>query len=76
MLSNLNAEGQSPCRHVPIVPGNPIDSKIVRWFNDTIGIEGRDWSIERAHLARRPVVMLRTQHQEELFRNRWYMICL
>lgn len=76
MLNDYDIEKQTPTRAVPIISRNPIDSKVIRWLNETVGVEGRDWSLERAYLARRPVVMLRTQYQEELFRTRWCMICL
>lgn len=61
---------------VQIDPESSISDKVVRWLNETIGVEGRDWSLQCAYLKRRPVVMLRTEHQADMFRRRWAAICV
>lgn len=61
---------------VQITQGGAISDKVIRWLNETVGSEGRDWSLQCAYLERRPVVMLRTAYQAEMFRARWAMICV
>jgi hypothetical protein len=60
---------------VDIVASFPIDAKVIRWFNETIGCKDRDWTVEYAERNYMPYVLVRTEYQKEMFKNRWERYC-